>query len=231
MEKKQDNIWFVTLVLTVVAGYCDSITFVAADKIFSAHVTGNFIVFAYQMVNGAEGEAWIKLITFPVFMISVMVGGWIAIRFLNKHFILCLEGILLVAGGILAYSFGFVDDHKLSWPMYTVTMIVVFAMGLQNAFGKLNAKETFGPTTMMTGNVTQFGLDIRNAFISKFSDETAKAGIFKGIITLGGFLLGCVLGAYVGKLFGLVGVALPGIAMVICYFSTKTTGLPSAYTN
>ncbi|WP_443947459.1 YoaK family protein [Pedobacter sp. AW1-32] len=231
MEKKQDNIWFVTLVLTVVAGYCDSITFVAADKIFSAHVTGNFIVFAYQMVNGAEGEAWIKLITFPVFMISVMAGGWIAIRFLNKHFILFLEGVLLIAGGILAYSLGFLDDHILSWPMYAVTMIVVFAMGLQNAFGKLNAKETYGPTTMMTGNVTQFALDIRNVLTSRFTDATANAGIFKGIVTLGGFLLGCVFGAYVGKLFGLVGIAIPGVAMVICYLSTKTSGIPSNSSN
>ncbi|WP_163024490.1 DUF1275 family protein, partial [Pseudomonas viridiflava] len=58
MEEKQPNIWFVTLVLTIIAGYCDSITFVAADKIFSAHVTGNFIVFAYQMIKGADGDAW-----------------------------------------------------------------------------------------------------------------------------------------------------------------------------
>ncbi|MET1057588.1 MAG: DUF1275 family protein, partial [Pedobacter sp.] len=55
MEEKQDKIWFVTLLLTIIAGYCDTVTFVAADKIFSAHVTGNFIVFAYQLVKGGEG--------------------------------------------------------------------------------------------------------------------------------------------------------------------------------
>ena len=50
----QKNIWYVTLLLTMIAGYCDTVTFVAADSIFSAHVTGNFIVFAYQIVKGSR---------------------------------------------------------------------------------------------------------------------------------------------------------------------------------
>jgi Protein of unknown function (DUF1275) len=49
--KQLQNVWFITLLLSSIAGYCDTATFVAADRIFSAHVTGNFIVFAYQMVN------------------------------------------------------------------------------------------------------------------------------------------------------------------------------------
>jgi len=223
MEEKQHNIWFVTIVLTLVAGYCDSITFVAADKIFSAHVTGNFIVFAYQIIKGAEGDAWIKLLTFPIFMIAVMAGGWISARFSNRHFLLLCEGIILLIGGIVAYSLGYIDNGEVTWPMYLVTMIVVVAMGLQNAFGKLFAKETYGPTTMMTGNVTQFALDIRSFCNSGFSNKDFLSAIYKGLLTLGGFLIGCILGALVGKLFGLVGILLPGIAMVICYFSTKPT--------
>lgn len=222
MEEKQNNIWFVTLVLTIIAGYCDSITFVAADKIFSAHVTGNFIVFAYQIIKGADGDAWIKLLTFPIFMLSVMAGGWISARFSNRHFLLLCEGIILLVGGAIAYSLGYIDNGEITWPMYLVTMIVVFAMGLQNAFGKLFAKETYGPTTMMTGNVTQFSLDLRGLLTSGFADPSYLAGFKKGVVTLGGFLLGCVLGAYVGKAFGLTGILLPGVAMVICYFSTRT---------
>lgn len=222
MEEKQNNIWFVTLVLTIIAGYCDSITFVAADKIFSAHVTGNFIVFAYQMIKGAEGDAWIKLLTFPIFMLSVMAGGWISARFSNRHFLLLCEGGILLLAGAIAYSLGYIDNGEITWPMYLVTMIVVFAMGLQNAFGKLFAKDTYGPTTMMTGNVTQFSLDLRGWLTKGFAEPGYLAGLKKGLITLGGFLLGCILGAYAGKAFGLTGILLPGVAMVICYFSTKT---------
>lgn len=217
------NINFVTLLLTAIAGFCDTITFVAADRIFSAHVTGNFIVFAYQMIKGADADAWIKLLTFPVFILAVIVGGWISSRFKNNHFLLCCEGIILILAGILAYSSAGAGVQPLTVQIYVVTMMIVFAMGFQNAFGKLYVKETHGPTTMMTGNVTQFSLDLGALLSSGFADMSYLTGLKKGLITLGGFLLGCVLGAYVGKVFGLTGVVLPGIAMVICYFTTRPT--------
>jgi uncharacterized membrane protein YoaK (UPF0700 family) len=216
------NINFVTLLLTAIAGFCDTITFVAADRIFSAHVTGNFIVFAYQMIKGAGPEDWIKLITFPVFVLAVIVGGWISSRFKNNHFLLCCEGIILILAGILAYSSATTGTPLLTVQMYVVTMMIVFAMGFQNAFGKLYVKETHGPTTMMTGNVTQFSLDLGALLSSGFADMSYLTGLKKGLVTLGGFLLGCVLGAYVGKIFGLTGVVLPGVAMVICYFTTRS---------
>ncbi|RQO65288.1 DUF1275 domain-containing protein [Pedobacter sp. KBW06] len=216
------NINFVTLLLTAVAGFCDTITFVAADRIFSAHVTGNFIVFAYQMIKGAEPGDWVKLLTFPVFILAVIVGGWISSRFKNSHFLLCCEGILLIAAGILAYSSTGTVNSLMTVQMYIVTMLIVFAMGFQNTFGKLYVKETYGPTTMMTGNVTQFSLDLRALLSSGFVDRSYLTGLKKGVVTLGGFLLGCFLGAYAGKVFGLAGVLLPGATMVICYFSMRS---------
>lgn len=216
------NINFVTLLLTAIAGFCDTITFVAADRIFSAHVTGNFIVFAYQMIKGADADAWIKLLTFPVFILAVIVGGWISSRFKNNHFLLCCEGIILILAGVLAYGSAGAGAQLLTVQMYVITMMIVFAMGFQNAFGKLYVKETHGPTTMMTGNVTQFSLDLGALLSSGFADLSYLTGLKKGLVTLGGFLLGCVLGAYVGKVFGLTGVVLPGVAMVICYFTTRS---------
>jgi len=220
MEDKK--IWSVTLILTVIAGYCDSITFVAADKIFSAHVTGNFIVFAYQLIQGGDGDAWIKLLTFPVFIVAVMTGGWIVTRFINKHTLLYGEGIILIVGGAIAYSLGYLPNREVTWPMYLVTMMIVFAMGLQNAYGKLFPKDTFGPTTMMTGNVTQLSLDLKGLLFSGFRDVDYLKAFKHSLITVSGFLIGCYFGAYVGKLFGLVGVVLPGIAMMICYYYSRS---------
>lgn len=220
MEQKQ-NIWFVTLILTAIAGYCDTITFVAADKIFSAHVTGNFIVFAYQIVKGSDTDAWIKLMTFPVFIVSVMIAGRIADKVVNKHYLLFFEGLMLIAAGFLAYLLGYIQNQEITWPMYLVVMMVVLAMGFQNAYGKLFAKDTFGPTTMMTGNVTQISLDLKGLMVNGFSHADYLENFKKGLITIGGFLAGCILGAYAGKLFGLAGILLPGVAMVICYLYTK----------
>mgnify|MGYP002759741930 FL=1 len=120
METK--NIGYVTLLLATIAGYCDTVTFVAADAIFSAHVTGNFIVFAYQIIKGSDINAAIKLLTFPIFIISVMVGGYIAGKSPYKYQILLWEGIILTVSGIGAYVFGFLGIFTL-WPMYTLSLI------------------------------------------------------------------------------------------------------------
>lgn len=215
MEVKK-NINAVTLMLTAVAGYCDTVTFVAGDNIFSAHVTGNFITFAYQMAIGGSSGAWIKLITFPVFIIAVIVGGWMASKSQRKNTVLFTEAILLIIAGLLAFIFHLQQDQKLI--MYTIVMIVVFALGLQNAFGKLFSKETHGPTTMMTGNVTQASLDLGKLLFSKLQGEDTLISFKKQMVTVSGFLLGCVTGAFAGREIGLSSIIFAGAAMLICYF-------------
>ncbi|MFP8894269.1 MULTISPECIES: YoaK family protein [Chryseobacterium] len=211
------NIGFVTLLLTMIAGYCDTVTFVSADALFSAHVTGNFIVFAYQFVKGSDIHAWVKLLTFPVFILAVMAGGRIAGKVINHYTLLFWEGALLFLAGIIVAVLSYYGMFS-EVIMYTVAMITVFAMGLQNAFGKLYAKETHGPTTMMTGNVTQASLDFGTLLSSGFHHPEAWASLKKQLITILGFLVGCFLGAYAGKQYGLVTLILPGLAMIICYF-------------
>lgn len=212
--------------LSAVAGYCDTVTFVSAGSIFSAHVTGNFIVFAYQIIKGSDPEAWIKLLTFPVFIISVIIGGLIAARSVNRYKILLAEGIVLLLSGIISELF--VHNPGLTWETYVVVMMVVFAMGLQNAFGKLYAKETYGPTTMMTGNVTQASLDLGNSIGSAFKDLISVQSLKKQSLTIGGFLLGCLAGALLAKSFGLTVIILPGAGMIICYFSTERNAVVTA---
>ncbi|GGF22585.1 YoaK family protein [Flavobacterium limi] len=213
----QKNIWYVTLLLTMIAGYCDTVTFVAADSIFSAHVTGNFIVFAYQIIKGSDVHAWIKLLTFPIFILAVIVGGRIALKSVNRYTILFWEGVILVLSGIASYVFGYLENFS-EWTMYAVAMSTVFAMGLQNAFGKLFAKETHGPTTMMTGNVTQASLDLGNLIKNGTNDADSFLSFKKQMVTIFGFLIGCFLGAVAGKFFGLGTLILPGAAMIICYW-------------
>jgi len=220
MEKK-NNIRFLTLVLTLTAGYCDSLTFVAANKTFSAHVTGNFIVFAYHIILGADGEAWSSLLTFPTFILSVMIGGWIIEKFSKGHFLFFCEGIILLIGGAIAYLLDNTTNTEMTTAKYLVTMIAVLAMGLQNAAGKSFTKETYGPTTMMTGNVTQFALEIRSFLGSELKNKSLVPVVVKELTTLGGFLIGCIIGAYFGHHFGLIGIVLPGITMILIFFCRK----------
>src|ERR1700740_2988775 len=95
---QQNNIRHLTLLLSIIAGFCDTLTFITSDE-FSAHVTGNFIVFAYDIILRADRESWMKLLSFPVFVAAVIAGGWIISKPLSKYSILIFEGIILIVSG------------------------------------------------------------------------------------------------------------------------------------
>lgn len=209
--------WYITLLLASIAGFCDTLTFVAAGQLFSAHVTGNFILFAYDVVSRSDGRAWIKLITLPVFILSVMTGGWLIEKKPGRYSLLLYESVLLIGGGLVALAFR---------SSYIVVTLIVFAMGLQNAFGKVFSKETYGPTTIMTGNVTQASLDIAALLRSKFKDEGARLSLNKLLVNIGGFLGGCLLGAVLGKQIGLCAVILPGLGLLLCHWMTAKKNSP-----
>jgi uncharacterized membrane protein YoaK (UPF0700 family) len=63
-----------SIILSFVAGYADTSTFFGADRLFSAHITGNFVVFAYDIVTNQISSSWIKLISFPVFIVTVILS-------------------------------------------------------------------------------------------------------------------------------------------------------------
>lgn len=204
----EKRIRHLSLVLTLVAGFCDTVTFVAADSLFSAHVTGNFIVFAYDVLHHADSQAWIKLLSFPVFVGAVALARLLGGQVENRYALLLWEsGLLLLAAGLV-----------LAWPGARpaglgsgVALLVVAAMGLQNAFGRLYAKETYGPTTVMTGNVTQATLDAL-ALLASPSPALA-ASLRKQGLVIGAFLAGCLLGAVAAKGGGLAVVGLPGLLL------------------
>lgn len=227
MIQQQHSINWITFLLAWVAGFCDTATFVAGDSIFSAHVTGNFIVFAAQVTSDSNPVAsWLKLLTFPVFIGAVMVGGLIAEKSQRKYKILYTEGMILMFCGLAAILLPMIKGFDENIIVYIVVMTTVVGMGLQNAFGKLFAKETLGPTTMMTGNVTQASLDWGNLIRKgKKADGQSWISFKKQLITIGGFLAGCIIGAVLSKWLGLGAIIIPGVAIVICYLVGESAQL------
>ena len=210
----ETRIKHLSVLLTVVAGFCDTVTFVAADSLFSAHVTGNFIVFAYDVVHHVDPHAWTKLVSFPVFVAAVVAGRWIGARAQNRYALLLWEGGLLMGAGGLVLTISWFGARSITL-MQLVAMLVVFAMGLQNAFGRLFAKETYGPTTVMTGNVTQATLDVVAWLRMSGTTPEQAASLRKQLLVVGAFLLGCLGGAIAARLAGLSVVAGAGLLLLL----------------
>lgn len=212
MDDKK-NIAYISICLAFAAGFCDAATFTAADELFSAHVTGNFVVFAYDLIRGADANSWLKLLSFPVFTIAVITAGWFAPKLKSGYTLLLIEGLILLVAGGLDIAFGRPGS------MWSAVMpyVVVLAMGLQNAFGRLYATAAYAPTTMMTGNVTQLTLDIGKVLIPGVWNSDRRPAFAKQFIVIGGFLAGCIAGAFLAAHFGMFTVALPGVLLLLLF--------------
>ena len=226
---KTDRIIFTSIILSFVAGYADTSTFVGDDGLFSAHVTGNFVMFAYDIVTNHNTGAWIKLISFPVFILAVFIST-IIINHIDDdkkaiHRFIILEGILLILAGL--FSWFYRHDHTGSILKIITPMLIVFAMGLQNACGRLFAKEFLAPTTIMTGNSTQFIIDLA-AFLRNKNQEKQNLTLklVHALYVISPFLIGCIIGAFITKALGLGSVSFIGLLMLLLAGKQKS---PRAY--
>jgi uncharacterized membrane protein YoaK (UPF0700 family) len=207
-----------SIILSYVAGYADSSTFVGADGLFSAHVTGNFVIFAYDIVTNQIASSWIKLIAFPVFILAVFISTLIIDqvnddkRAVNRFFI--LEGFLMITAGLISWLYRYENTDSILKDL--ISMLVVFAMGLQNACGRFFAKEVLAPTTVMTGNVTQFIIDL-TAYLKNKNPEkqNLKLKLVNAVYVILPFLTGCICGAFITKAVGLGSVVFIGLLMLL----------------
>jgi uncharacterized membrane protein YoaK (UPF0700 family) len=206
-----------TLLLTFAASFSDAATFIGADRLFTAHVTGNFIVLVYDIVHHVGRNEWSKLLAFPVFFLAVIAAGKLNRKGENPYLLLQLEGGLLLLAGMGAWAMRLLHVHQQSW-IFGLSMTIVVAMAFQNAFGRLYAKEIYGPTTVMTGNVTSAALDIADLLWTRphDPDKLLKLQHNLGVILV--FLVGCLAGGLLSWHFGLITVLLPG-GLVLSYFS------------
>ena len=148
----------VTLAFT--AGYADTCGFVALFSLFTAHVTGNFVLLGASLF-GAHPGVVAKLLALPVFILVVAVTRLGLTRFRGPNgamrAVLLAELVFLglfLASGVRAAP---IVDPDAPAALF-VAMMAVAAMAVQNAASR-TVFVALAPTTVMTGNVTQIVLD------------------------------------------------------------------------
>ena len=155
-------------VLALVAGYVDSLGFVALFGLFTAHVTGNFVLIGKELSGPGPGEGvWLKLLAFPAFVLAVVLSRLIALaaqgRGKSAVQRLFVSQIVLLAGfmaaGLASQGARSADPGSTALPVLLAGLLGAMAMGVQNAQGRLELAALV-PTTVMTGNVTQLVIDL-----------------------------------------------------------------------
>ncbi|MPV57421.1 DUF1275 family protein [Burkholderia sp. HI2761] len=220
--------------LASIAGYVDTLGFVALFGLFTAHVTGNFILIGSGLAGVGQGLT-IKWLAFPAF-----IAGIVAARLLDHRMrvrghgprarsLYALQTILLAGfmlAGVAASPIGSADAPA----TIVCGLLGAAAMGVQNAHGRLTARAVVA-NTVMTGNVTQAVIDAFDWLVpiaAPAERETARARLRRTLPPVAGFALGAGAGASAYLYAGFWALALPLAALGFLTWRSGRTGEPYA---
>lgn len=223
--------WLASALLSFVAGYVDTIGFVALFGLFTAHVTGNFVLVGATLGTMASGGVSAgltgKLLALPVFIIGVTLTT-VALRSIKRSTgSVAQTALLMQTLGILFFMMAGLWAQPIldaDAPSTVICgMLGVLAMSVQNAGARLVFSE-MAPSTVMTGNVSQLvidGLDIWRG-VDSASVGSARARVSKMLPSVMTFLVGALAGGLGYQFLGfwalLAAVAALLLAMVVYSF-------------
>lgn len=199
----------VSTLLAFTAGFVDTCGFIMLFNLFTAHVTGNFVLIGASLAQSRPG-IYAKLLAFPAFVIAVAISRLYLIRCERRQRdparpILVAQmtflALFLIAG-VLASPIRDADAPL----AILIGIFGVTAMAIQNAASR-TIFAALAPTTVMTGNVTQVVMDLVE--LALHVDATpAKARLRKMIPPVIGFAIGAIASG--------LGVAWVGFWSLLC---------------
>ncbi|MGV2289901.1 YoaK family protein [Trinickia sp. YCB016] len=213
-------------ILAAIAGFVDTLSFVALFGLFTAHVTGNFVLIGAGVAGFGRGVL-LKLIVFPAFIGGVVVSALLVRSLSEQH---ARQGARLLHAVQAVLMFGYCLAGVWATPVsqpdslsVTVAGIVgAFAMGVQNAHPRL-IKRPGVPNTVMTGNVTQAILDVVDILSADTSEsvrEAARARFAMMMPAIVAFAIGAVAGALSYRYTGFWALLAPACALVALALTT-----------
>ena len=197
------------------AGYVDTVGFVALFGLFTAHVTGNFVLIGSELAHPSHGVL-IKLLAFPAFILAVAGARLLALAlegraFSTRRALLLLQVALLLACMLCGWRAQPITDAGAPWVLAT-GILGAAAMGVQNAAARLVFSE-LAPTTVMTGNVTQLVLDAVD-LLRGAADAAVRQRMHRFLWPILAFAAGAILGAFAFVQAGLWALALPAVVLL-----------------
>lgn len=201
-------------VLAAAAGFVDTLGFVALFGLFTAHVTGNFVLIGSELAKPGH-SVLLKLLVFPAFITAVAVSRLISIYCERRarsavRPLLLLEALFLLAFMVAGMVATPIVSSEAGMAI-AAGLAGAIAMGFQNGLGRL-ALSGLSPTTVMTGNVTQLVIDLVDLAIGIGTADT-RARLGKQLAPVIGFALGAFAGSLGYAWLGFIALLVP-VAMI-----------------
>ena len=198
------------------AGYVDTVFFVALFGLFTAHVTGNFVLIGAELAHPGHGVL-IKFLAFPAFVAGIALARMLVLfatarGHRSSTLLLVLQAMLLLASGASGWRAAPFTSTDTSAAIAT-GLFAAAAMGVQNAAGRL-VWQTLSPTTVMTGNVTQLVIDVVD-LLRGAADDALRQRIGKFFWPIVGFGAGAIAGGLAVLQVSMLALLLPLVILAV----------------
>ncbi|MEI8625890.1 YoaK family protein [Pseudoalteromonas sp. B137] len=211
--------------LSFLAGFVDTLGFVALFGLFTAHVTGNFVLIGASITRESNSALLIKFMAFPAFIAGIAIIRLLVVIIPNPEKKPLVTGIAI--GFQLLFLLGFMFTGLAATPigneqtpfLIFCGMLGAIAMGMHSAYTRLLMTH-LPPTSMMTGNVTQIVLDFMELMLGRGNEYTWER-INKFSWPVIGFATGAIGSAYCYLSFGFWALLIPIFILVSLLFIQK----------
>ncbi len=147
------------IVLTLVSGLVDAVSYLGLGRVFTANMTGNVVVLGFAAAGAPGFSVTASLTSLGVFLVGAVTAGRASKRITGRRRLLitamATEAILVGAAAVVAYLASTVGT---GWGRYTVIALLAFAMGVRNAVIRHLAVRDM-TTTVLTQTLTGLAAD------------------------------------------------------------------------
>jgi uncharacterized membrane protein YoaK (UPF0700 family) len=200
------------MVLTLVSGVVDAVSYLGLGHVFTANMTGNVVVLGFAAAGAAGFSVAATLTSIGVFLVGALLAGRIASHITGRGRLLITTMITEMALVGATALIAFLAGTAAGWPRFTAIAILALAMGMRNAaVRRLGVRDL--STTVLTSTLTGLASDSR---LAGGSGERIGRRAGSVVAMLAGAAVGALMLLHVDAALPLlVSAALSGITAII----------------
>src|SRR5258706_2556332 len=190
------------IVLTVVTGLVDAVSYLKLGHVFVANMTGNVVLLGLAIGGVSEFSVAVSLTAMGSFLLGALAGGRLGLstgEHRGRFLALATYAKGTAVGAAFVVSLAS-SDVSGGIPAYALVVLLAFAMGLQNATARRLGVPDL-TTTVLTLTVTGLAAD------SSFAGGT-NPNIRRRLLAIAAMFIGATLGAVL-TVHVIVSAALP----------------------
>ncbi|MFD7403474.1 YoaK family protein [Streptomyces sp. NPDC059866] len=177
------------LVLTVVTGLVDAVSYLALGHVFVANMTGNVVFLGFALAGDESLSALASVVAMGSFLLGALVGGRLGTRFAlhRGHLLRTSTAVQTILVAVTVVVAAVSDGRVTPGVQYTLIVFLGLAMGLQNAVARRLGVPDL-TTTVLTLTLTGLAADSTPA-----GGEAPRPG--RRILSVLAMFLGALVGA------------------------------------